>query len=84
MDRPTDLEGWPHPDFDKNHRAFPIEELWKHIGKHIAWNRDGTQIVADGATLGEVISKVEALGLKGMQVVFDYVDDPNVSSVGCL
>ena len=84
MDRPKDLTGWPHPDLDKNRAAFPIEELMKYTGRHIAWSWDGTKILADGATLGEVMDKLETMQVDGSRVVHDYVDDPNVSYVGCL
>jgi hypothetical protein len=70
---------WIHPDFDKNHRAFPVEELWKHIGKHIAWSWDGTKIVASGDTLEEVDRQIDKLGIDRGRVVHDFVDDPNVS-----
>jgi hypothetical protein len=70
---------WIDPDFQKNRDGFPIEELWKHIGKHIAWSWDGTRIVAVGDTLEEVDRQVDKLGVDRSKVVHDYVDDPDVS-----
>jgi hypothetical protein len=72
-------EGWPHPDLANNQANFPTEELWKHIGKHIAWNWDGTQIVASDADEGELVRKLLAAGYDLSRVVLGYVDDPDVS-----
>ena len=84
MTNPPDRDTWIHPDLNKNRRAFPIEELMKYAGRHIAWSWDGTKILADGATLGEVMDKLDAMKIDGSRVVHDYVDDPNMSYVGCL
>jgi len=82
MERPANLDGWPNPDFLKNQSAYPSEELWKHIGKHVAWNWEGTEIIADADTLDELADKVEAMQINFSRVVFDYVDDPNVGFLG--
>ncbi|HEV3143663.1 MAG TPA: hypothetical protein VGZ47_07260 [Gemmataceae bacterium] len=84
MDRPDNLDGWPNPDFLKNQSAYPTEELWKHINQYVAWNWDGTVILASAATEDEVIEQVRAIGLDISKVVIDFVFDPNVSWIGGL
>jgi hypothetical protein len=41
---------WPDPDFDRNNTRFPVEELWKYAGQHVAWSWDGTQLLAGADT----------------------------------
>jgi hypothetical protein len=78
-----------HPDipwldvitFRANQEKFPTEELWKHINHHIAWSWDGSRIVASGKDRKEVEQQLEAGGIPPDRVVWDYVDDPNVSNL---
>jgi hypothetical protein len=72
---------WPQ-DFRKNSAEFPVEELHKYIGQHIAWSWDGTRIVAAASTDEELNKKLEELGVEFSDVVFDYVDDPAISRIG--
>jgi hypothetical protein len=80
MTNPPDRDTWLHPDLNKNRQAFPPDELKKYWGRHVAWSWDGTKILADGATLGEVADRLQAMGINTSRVVFDYVDDPNEGS----
>jgi hypothetical protein len=70
---------WPDPDFQKNQSQFPTEELWKYIGQHVAWSWDGRRILAGDPDLTELRRKLVAAGHDPQRVVFDYVDDPDVS-----
>jgi hypothetical protein len=62
----------------ENRCKFPLEELAKHWGKHIAFNLDGTRIVASAATEEELDAALRAAGIPLNQVVYSYVDGPDV------
>jgi hypothetical protein len=64
--------------FDENRRQVPAEYLRGYWGKQVAWNAEGTQIVASGDTHEEVLGQLRAAGILLSQVVLDYVDDPNI------
>lgn len=63
---------------EENRRKFPLDELAKHWGKHIAFSLDGTRIVASGATEEELEAALQAAGIHFSQVVFSYVDAADV------
>ena len=67
--------GWLPPDHLENRRKVPPEELEKYRGRQIAWNWEGTQVVAAGEDLEEVFQKLDAAGVDASRVVFSYVDD---------
>lgn len=78
--RPTGPEcGWILPQFEENRRKYPVEELWKLAGRHIAWNWEGTAIVASAYGHAALFAELERLGIPSGTVVFDYVDDPDMS-----
>jgi hypothetical protein len=70
---------WPPPEFRENQAKMPLTELWTWAGKHVAWNWDGTHIVAGAATDAELFEELRRGGIDTSTVVFDYVDDPSVS-----
>lgn len=74
---------WPEK-FAENSAKFPVEELWKHIGQHIAWSWDGTCIVAAAPTETELYRILDERNIDSERVVFDYVHDPDVSIIGGL
>lgn len=61
--------------FNENQRKIPPEQLLPYAGMHLAWNPEGTQIVASGKTIEELDRSLEALGIHHSQVVYDYIDD---------
>lgn len=64
--------------YEENRCKFPLDELAKYAGKHIAFSPDGTRIVASGDSLDEVIERLQATGIHFSQVVHSYVDGPDV------
>jgi hypothetical protein len=64
--------------YEENRCKFPLEELAKYAGKHIAFSPDGTRIVASGATEEELEAALRAAGIHFSQVVWSYVDGPDV------
>ena len=69
---PTDEEfaAWARK-FDENQRAFPQEELDKHIGKHVAWTRDGASIIASAEDLDTLDRLVREAGFDPVDVFYD-------------
>jgi hypothetical protein len=79
--RPPD----PSPEelkiFRENQRKVPLEEILPHAGKHVAWSLDGLHVVASGDDVSEVNQRVIAAGIPPNRVVFDYIDEPDVSYI---
>ena len=67
--------------YEENRCKFPLDELAKYGGKHVAFSLDGTRIVASGETEEELEAALEAAGIPFNQVVFSYVDPPGVSRI---
>jgi hypothetical protein len=68
---------WPWLDlgtFHKNRCNFPPEQLLPYQGKHVAWNLDGTCILASGDTEEEVAKQLAAAGIDPRQVVGSFID----------
>ena len=61
--------------FEENRRKIPWEYLLPYVGLHVAWNGEGTRIVASGKSLEEVAQNLDALGISFGQVIHDYIDD---------
>ena len=82
--QPPDPTGAEMERFQENRHRFPLERLIPYEGFHVAWNLEGTEIVAIGRSMEEVDDKVVAAGLAPNRVVFDYIDLPDVSYMGGL
>jgi hypothetical protein len=67
--------------YEENRSKFPLDELAKYWGKHVAFSPDGTRIVASGDSIDEVLDKLEAAGIHFSQVVHSYVDPPDMSRI---
>jgi hypothetical protein len=70
-------DSWLTVDFFENRQNFPLDELMKYSGKHIAWSWDGTQIVASADDADGLYETVKSLGLSPSRVVHSYVDPGN-------
>ena len=68
--------------FEENRSRFPLDELAKYGGKHVAFSPDGSRIVASGDTEEELDAALEAAGTASSQVVHSYIDPPNGSCIG--
>jgi hypothetical protein len=66
----------------KNREAFPAEELEKYAGRQVAWNLEGTAIVASGGDELEVAEAAREAGYSLDQIVFSYVPRPNEIFLG--
>jgi hypothetical protein len=65
--------------FHENRAKFPPEQLLPFAGKYLAWNPEGTRILASGETMDEVEEKLLAVGIHPSQVVGDYVPPADVA-----
>jgi hypothetical protein len=79
MDLAPRFEPWNSPSFLENQRNFPAEKLLCFAGQHIAWSWDGSRIVAGGADRRELDQKLRDAGINPLQVIHDFVEDPNLS-----
>lgn len=68
--------------FPENRRNFPLDELSKYAGQHVAWSADGTRILASGATDELVEDELLRAGIDPGTVVFGFVDPPDEVWIG--
>ncbi len=59
--------------FDENQRNFPPEERARYEGRHIAWNWDGSRILASAPIL-ELRAILAEAGHDPHHVVYDSAD----------
>src|SRR5262245_42415266 len=69
--------------FRRNRDQFPDEQLEPYRGKQVAWNADGTRIVASGDDHEQLYERLAALGIHPAVVVDEFIPDPNASFFGC-
>ncbi|MCI0403305.1 MAG: hypothetical protein L0212_07265 [Acidobacteria bacterium] len=61
--------------FDENQRKIPPEDLLPYAGLHVAWNAEGTKILATGTSTEELDQALAAQGIHYSQAVYCYIDD---------
>jgi hypothetical protein len=66
---------WVTKEFIENRQKFPLEELAKYAGRHIAWSWEGDRIVDSAEDENQLWDKLVAAGIDPQRVVFSYVDD---------
>jgi hypothetical protein len=64
--------------FEQNARQLTVDQLAPYRGKQVAYSADGKQILAAADTDEELDEILARLGIRTDEVVFGYVDDPNV------
>lgn len=57
----------------KNRSRFPLEELAKYEGQHVAWSLDGTRILAGDADPLKLMAKLKAAGYKSDDCILSFV-----------
>lgn len=60
--------------YRRNRANFPLEELRKRNGQWVAFNVDGSRIVASAETVAELARQVEAAHEDLSAVVLEYVE----------
>jgi hypothetical protein len=74
---------WPWLDVVTHHQnrdAIPLDQLLPYQGKHVAWNWEGTRILASGDTIEMVFDQLEAAGIDCGRVVFSYIEPADAPS----
>jgi hypothetical protein len=67
---------------NRNRNNFPAEELEKYAGRYVAWNPDGTQIIASADDLDGLCAAVEALPYDPTECVMERVPHPDEVILG--
>ncbi len=63
--------------YNKNRPSFPLDQLIPYEGKQVAFNVEGTRILASADTLGKLLKQLAAAGIGLDQVVLSYIDPPD-------
>ncbi len=71
-------------EFRRNQSRFPRAELEKYNGQYVAWNHDGTGIVAADADPIRVDAKIRAVGLDPGEILVAFVAIPEDACWGTL
>ena len=75
MDRPFPDDGrWPHPKFEENRLNAPDELIWQYANQLVAWNDEGTQILAGADDYPALYAKLDAMGVDTNRVMFEYLN----------
>jgi hypothetical protein len=69
-------------EFNRNVSQHTLEELQPYVEQHVAWSRDGKQILAHAPDLDGLLKEIERLELK--DYVFGFIPDANRSYFGGL
>lgn len=69
-------------EFNRNLSQHTLEELAPYVEQHVAWSRDGKQILAHAPDLDGLFQEIERLGLK--EYVLGFVPDANRTYLGGL
>lgn len=59
--------------FNENRNKVPYEETAKYAGMEVAWDLEGTRIIAAAATFEDLLRVLESNGIALGQVVLSYV-----------
>jgi hypothetical protein len=66
----------------KNRDRFPDADLVPVWGLHVAWNAEGTRLVASGVTDEMLHQHLGTAGIDPTSVVPEFIYDPDVSYIG--
>lgn len=69
-------------DHYRNRSRVPESELQKYYGKEVAWNLEGTKVLASGDNPLDVCSAIQKAGLTSDDVVLAYVPFPDEVLMG--
>jgi hypothetical protein len=59
--------------FNENRNKIPYEETAKYAGMEVAWDLEGTRIIASAATFEGLLRVLETNGVALEQVVISYI-----------
>jgi len=61
--------------YNRNRNKFPREIELQHAGKHVAFNFEGTQILASGVDREDLEAALVRLGIPRDRVVFERIPE---------
>lgn len=61
-------------EYLENRSQFPLEELAKYEGHHVAWSLDGRRILASDKDPLKMIAKLQEAGYTSSDCVLSFVD----------
>jgi hypothetical protein len=61
--------------FLPNRAKYPPEQLIQYVGQWVAFNAEGTEIVAHGPDIRSMALQMTERGIDPQEVVSEYVDD---------
>jgi hypothetical protein len=70
--------------FVKNRNAFPVEELGRYRGQHVAWSPDGMRILVGDPDPLKVVAAVKALGFDPAETPIEDIPAEDVFPGGGL
>jgi hypothetical protein len=62
-------------EYLKNRLRFPLDDLARHVGEWVAWNPDGTRIVASSRDPAALDGLIQAAGLDPEQCIVEGIPD---------
>jgi hypothetical protein len=68
--------GWVPGCFQDNRNKVPWEHQVPYEGQYVAWNLNGTRIIAGADSEEALFAKMDALGYPSAGYVMSYVDPP--------
>jgi hypothetical protein len=68
--------------FQKNRQQFAPEELARYAGKYVAWNPEGTHILASNEDELQLANSVRAAGYDTGEVLIAFVPAEDVVVLG--
>ena len=64
-----------HLEAMKNRKRFPLEELHKYIGQHVAWSADNSRVLGSSRDLGDLFAQLERQGIR--DYILEYIPEVN-------
>jgi len=71
-------------EFNRNRNKFPPEELDKYVGQYVAWNPEGTAIIASADDLGALCAAVDASPYDPSECVLNWIGEADDLVFGSL
>src|SRR5258708_2158191 len=75
MDRPYPDDGpWPHPQFTESRAKVQQKVVDEYANLYVAWNWEGTQVVAAANDPATLDAKLADLGIDANRVAVEYLE----------
>ncbi len=58
-----------------NRKNYPLDELGKLAGKHVAWSSDNSKVLFASPDIHEVLKELERMGVTSDDFCLEYIPD---------